>query len=89
MVRLTVHTRPGAPQQRIHQRPDGTVSVWVRAGPAEGQASGELLDALATAVAVRRRQVQILRVSNRRTRQVESEGTTEEQVRVRLAAGTA
>jgi uncharacterized protein YggU (UPF0235/DUF167 family) len=60
MVRITVAAHPGARAERVVLLDDDTLGVWVRARPVEGQANAAIEIAIASALGLRSRQVQLV-----------------------------
>jgi len=60
MLRLVVVAHPGARAERVAHLSAGELGVWVRARPIEGQANAAIERALAAALGLRPRQVQLV-----------------------------
>jgi uncharacterized protein len=85
-VRLTVVAHPGARSDRVELQPDGTVGVWVRARPIEGQANAAIERCLAHALGLRPRQVTIVSGARAHHKVLEVELTSMDEVHARLAS---
>lgn len=46
-MRIIVHIRPGAREQKVEKVDEGRYKVWVRAIPEKGKANAEMMEALA------------------------------------------
>ncbi len=88
-VRFEVHARPRAKQSRVSAVREGAVVVQLAAPPVDGAANAELVETLAAALGVARRQVSLVRGNASRTKLVEVRGLSLEQVAARLAAAMA
>jgi uncharacterized protein len=60
MIRVSVAAHPGSRQERVAWLDDGTLSVWIRRRPIDGQANAAIEAALARALNLRPRQVQVV-----------------------------
>lgn len=60
MLRLAVIAHPGARQERVQLLDPATLGVWVRARPVEGQANAAIERAIAGALGLKPRQVEIV-----------------------------
>jgi len=60
MIRVSVAAHTGSRQERVALLDDGTLGVWIRQRPVEGQANAAIEAALAKALGLRPRQVQIV-----------------------------
>jgi uncharacterized protein YggU (UPF0235/DUF167 family) len=86
MMRLTVIAHPAARHERVEIVDDTTLAVWVRARPVEGQANTAIEQAIASALGLRPRQVQIARGATGRRKIVEVDLPSIEVIRARLLA---
>jgi uncharacterized protein len=59
-LRLSVVAHPGSRLERVRVVDEGTLEVWVRARPVEGQANAAIERAIATALGLKPRQVEIV-----------------------------
>ncbi len=84
-VRLAVHAHPGARREALELMPDGSVGVWVRARPVEGQANAAIERLLAEMLGVPLREVAVVRGGSGRQKLVEVGLPSLEDVRARLA----
>ena len=73
MMTVSVRVQPGAAREAVTLLADDSLLVRVRARPVDGQANARLVDVLAAALGLRRREVEIV------------SGETSRQKRVRLA----
>jgi uncharacterized protein YggU (UPF0235/DUF167 family) len=85
MVRLALQARPGARQERVELLPDGTLKVWVRARPVEGQANAAIERGLARALGLRASQVALVAGLGGRRKMVDIDLAGVDEVRARLA----
>jgi uncharacterized protein len=60
MLRLAVAAHPGARVERVELLDDGTLGVWVRPRPIEGRANAAIERAIAAALGLKPRQVEIV-----------------------------
>jgi uncharacterized protein YggU (UPF0235/DUF167 family) len=86
MIRLAVHAHPGARQERAEVLADGSLGVWVRARPVEGQANVAIERCLAEWLDLRPRQVALVAGPGTRNKIVEVDLPSAEVVRERLLA---
>jgi uncharacterized protein len=86
MIRLAVHAHPGAHQERAELLSDGSLGVWVRARPVEGQANAAIQRCLAAWLDLRPRQVVLVAGAGGRHKIVEVDLPSSEEVRTRLLA---
>jgi uncharacterized protein len=85
MIRLAVRAHPGARQERVEWLPDGTLGVWVRARPVEGQANAAIERCLAARLVLRPRQVTLVSGVNGRDKVVQVDLQSADEVRERLS----
>ena len=71
MLRLAVIAHPGARAERLEQLTDGTLGVWVRQRPVDGQANAAVERAIASALGLRPRQVRLAAGASARRKIVE------------------
>jgi uncharacterized protein YggU (UPF0235/DUF167 family) len=86
MIRLAVHAHPGARHERAEVAADGSLSVWVRARPVEGQANAAIARCLADWLDLRPWQVTVVAGSRGRDKVVQLDLPNAEEVRERLLA---
>ena len=79
-VRFPVHVQPRASRSEITGEHDGSLRVRLAAPPVEGAANEALIELLAKALHVTRRDVRILRGATSRRKVVEIDGVTVRQV---------
>jgi len=73
-TRVTIRVKPGASRTQVGGEHAGALVVAVREHAVEGRATEAALDAVATALGVRRRDVRLVAGANRRTKVVELAG---------------
>jgi uncharacterized protein YggU (UPF0235/DUF167 family) len=86
MLRLAVIAHPGSRQERVDVLEDDALAVWVRARAVEGQANAAIERALANALGLRPRQVQLAAGQTSRRKIVEIDLPNVEVLRARLVA---
>lgn len=74
-MRIVVHIRPGARQQKVERMDDGQYRVWVKSKPEKGKANAELLTVLANYFAVPTSATRIVIGKTAREKLVEIVGT--------------
>jgi uncharacterized protein len=85
VLRVTVEAHPGARHERVEVRDDGSLGVWVRAKPVEGQANAAIERAIAAALQLRARAVKIVAGDTSRRKIVEIDLPAADVLRTRLA----
>jgi uncharacterized protein YggU (UPF0235/DUF167 family) len=60
MLRVHIRAHPGARRERVELLPDGSIGVWVQTRAVEGQANAAIERALASALSLRPRQVELV-----------------------------
>jgi len=60
MLRLNVEAHPGSRTERVELLGIADLGVWVRARPVDGQANAAILQAIAAALGLHRRQVKLV-----------------------------
>ena len=45
-MKISIHVKPGAKQNRLEKMPDGQYRVWVKAPPTEGRANRAMIEML-------------------------------------------
>jgi len=83
-VRVEVLAKPRARSSRIAGVRQGALVVQLAAPPVDGAANAELVEALASALQVPRRDVVLVRGETARTKLVEVRGLSVDEVRARL-----
>jgi uncharacterized protein len=83
-VRVEVLAKPRARSSRIAGVRQGALIVQLAAPPVDGAANAELVEALASALGVPRRDVVLVRGETARTKLVEVRGLPVDEVRARL-----
>jgi uncharacterized protein YggU (UPF0235/DUF167 family) len=86
MIRLAVRAHPAARHERAEWLPDGTLGVWVRARPIEGQANAAIERCLAAWLDLRPRQVTLVGGATSRDKVVQVDLPSADEVRERLVA---
>ena len=84
-VRFEVHAKPRARASRIVGERDDALLVQLAAQPVDGDANAELVEVLASALSVPKRDVTLARGESGRVKLVEVRGLTVDEVRARLA----
>ncbi len=69
-MKITIHIHPNAKQEKIVERPDATLEVWVRARAKEGEANKRLIELLAEHFDVAKTTIIIERGHRSRTKQI-------------------
>jgi len=83
-VRFEVHAKPRARASRIVGVRDEALVVQLAAPPVDGAANAELVEVLARALSLPKRDVTLARGESGRVKLVEVRGLTAEEVRARL-----
>jgi hypothetical protein len=83
-VRFEVHAKPRARKSRIAGVHGGALVVHLAAPPVDGAANAELVELLATALSLPKRDVRLDRGASGRVKLIEVYGLGAEEVRVRL-----
>src|SRR6516165_2937089 len=83
-VRFEVHAKPRARTSKIAGVRLGALAVQLAAPPVDGAANDELLETLAAALGVAKRDVSLVGGASSRAKLVEVRGLPEAEVRVRL-----
>lgn len=83
-VRLEVRARPRARKSAIAGVREGALVVQLAAPPVEGAANEELVETIAEALGVAKRDVTLVRGETSRDKLVEVHGLTADEVRARL-----
>jgi uncharacterized protein (TIGR00251 family) len=84
-VRIEVQAKPRAKASRVAGVREGALVVQLAAPPVDGAANADLVDTLAEALSVPRRDVALVRGETARAKLVEVRGLGEDEVRARLA----
>jgi uncharacterized protein (TIGR00251 family) len=84
-VRIEVHAKPRARVSRVVGVREGALVVHLAAPPVDGAANAELVDTIAAALSVPRRDVAIVRGETARAKLVEVRGLSAEEASARLA----
>jgi uncharacterized protein (TIGR00251 family) len=83
-VRFEVQARPRAKKSRVSAVREGAVVVQLAAPPVDGAANAELVETIAKALGIARREVTLVRGDTSRTKVVEVRGLTARDVAARL-----
>lgn len=83
-VRFEVHAKPRARKSRIMGERDDALVVQLAAPPVDGAANAELVELLASALSLPKRDVTLARGESGRVKLVEVRGLTADEVRARL-----
>ena len=86
MLRLPLAAHPGARHDRVALLDDGSLGVWVRARPVDGQANAAVEAALASALGLRPRQVRLVAGATSRRKIVELDLPDRDALRSHLPA---
>lgn len=89
MIRIAVRARPGARRERVVLHDDAGLEVQVRAPAVDGRANQAVLAAIADALGLRGRAVRLVRGERARDKLVEVDLSGLDELRSRLAAGSA
>ena len=81
MVRVTLRVRPGARVEKVELQRDGGLLVHVRAPAVDGRATEATLQAVANALGLRPWQVTLLRGAHTRSKLVEVELASPDELR--------
>ncbi len=84
LLQVPLDAHPGARQDRIEWRPDGSLEVWVRARPVEGQANEAVERLLAESLGLRPWQVRLVAGLTGRHKRAEISLESLEEVRQRI-----
>ena len=84
-TRITVHVTPRSGRDIIEAGAGGVLSIRVTAAPDDGKANAAVTKLLASALNVPKTSVHVVRGHTARTKQVEIETLTQEEVAERLA----
>lgn len=88
-VRLVCTARPGAREDAIDVGKDGGLAIAVRAQPKDGEANDAIVDVIAHAVGVARRDVSLVRGHRARAKELAIAGVARDDVVTRLAEESA
>ena len=80
---IEIHVQPKASRNRIVTQ-EGTVKVYVTAAPERGRANKAVIELIASRLGVPKRAVSIISGERSRTKLLEVEGRSDEEVRRRL-----
>jgi uncharacterized protein (TIGR00251 family) len=86
VVTFEVRAKPNARRSAVVGVREGALEVRVAAVPVDGAANDELVEVLASALGVPRRDVQLVHGTSSRIKRVEVRGLGLEEVRARLVA---
>src|SRR3954467_7995721 len=86
MLRLLVHAHPSSRSERVELLEDGSLGVWVRARPVEGQANTAIVRTIADALDLRSSQVLLAAGARGRRKIVDIDLPDAEAVHARLLA---
>jgi uncharacterized protein (TIGR00251 family) len=87
VVRFEVRAKPRASKSKVLGVREGVLDVSLAAAPVDGEANRELVETLARALGVPRRDVAIVRGDASRAKLVEVRGVTADELRARLPGG--
>jgi uncharacterized protein len=89
MIQVTLHVHPAARRDTVRPRDDGSLEIHVRAPALDGRANAAVLHLLAVELALRPRQVRLLRGERARQKLVELDLADATELSGRLASGAA
>jgi uncharacterized protein (TIGR00251 family) len=84
VLRFEVRAKPRASKSKVLGVREGVLDVSLAAPPVEGEANRELIETLAGALGVPRRDVSIVRGEGSRSKLLEVRGVTADHIRARL-----
>src|SRR5690606_1929243 len=84
-TRITIRVTPRASRSQVTGWRDGTLLVKVTAPPVDSAANAAVIDLLSSTLDLPKRAIRIVRGGTSRTKQIEVEGLTPEELRTRLA----
>jgi uncharacterized protein (TIGR00251 family) len=82
---IDVKVVPRSSQERIEPLPDGSLKIWVRAAPADGQANESVCKILCRALRIPKSSVEIVRGQTSRQKRIRAEGIEPSEARKRLS----
>jgi uncharacterized protein (TIGR00251 family) len=85
-ITVSVRVHPGASREGVALLPDGSIDVRLRARAVEGQANAGLIELLASRLALRRRDVEIVSGVRSRQKVVRISLASDDELRRRLGA---
>lgn len=86
-IRISAKVQPGGAKNEVRMQPDGSLVVRLTARPVEGKANQALSEYLASRLGLRKEQVTILRGARSRTKLLEIDLPSREELARRLARG--
>ena len=86
MLRLALEAHPAARSERVQLLDSGSLAVWVRARPVAGQANVAIERAIASALGLRQRQVEIVGGATGRRKIVQIDLPSQDALAQRLVA---
>ncbi len=84
MAELVVRVQPRSSRSRILLSEDGSIKLWTTAPPVDGEANKAVCELVAKALRVPKSCVSVIRGDTSRTKTIQVEGLTEEQVWAKL-----
>ena len=87
VMTVAVRVHPGASREAVALLPDGSLDVWPRARPVEGQANARLVELLAARLKLRQRDVVLVSGVRSRQKLVRIGVASAEELGRRLGAG--
>jgi uncharacterized protein YggU (UPF0235/DUF167 family) len=88
MARITARVHPRASRNQVQLEPDGVLSIWITAPPIENRANDAVRQLLARRLRIRSSQILIAVGAHGRTKLLDVDDLTEEDVRQRLGEPT-
>ncbi|MBS1718742.1 MAG: DUF167 domain-containing protein [Armatimonadetes bacterium] len=83
---VAVRVTPRSTKSAVAMQPDGSLKVWVRAAPVDGQANEALIETVAKALKIRKSAISIVSGDTGRQKRLRIEGITIEEIQSRLAS---
>jgi uncharacterized protein YggU (UPF0235/DUF167 family) len=85
-VEFDVRVIPRSSQEKVEQQPDGSLKIWVRASPTDGQANEAVCVLLAKALSVSKGSIEIVRGHSGRSKRVRASGIEPSEAQKRLSS---
>ena len=81
---IDVRVVPRSSQEKVEPEPEGSLKVWVRAAPTDGQANEAVVRLLAKRLGVPPSQIEVVRGHSARQKRIRIEGIESSEARKRL-----
>jgi len=85
-VEFDVRVIPRSSQEKVEQLLDGSLKVWVRASPTEGQANEAVCTLLAKSLSLPKGSIEIVRGRSGRSKRVRATGIEPSELQKRLSS---